>query len=429
MSRLYRFVSLTLFSLFILITSACRLFSADTPVPTVDQAAIVQDVVATLEAQTALPVGLPSGEVTVTQQLPAGQTAIPQAQGSDTQSPTNPTPEIISPAVPLPAIENDLQDALITLYQRVNPAVVHIFVSDEQGFLGTGSGFAYDATGYIVTNNHVVTDGNEYEVVFSDGTRQSAELIGSDVDSDLAVIKVPSLPAGVQPVILGDSNTVVVGQFVVAIGNPFGEANSMSVGVVSALGRTLESQRIPEGGGRYSLPQVIQTDAAINPGNSGGPLLNLQGEVIGVNSAILTRTGTSSGVGFSIPVNAVKRIVPSLIANGEYLYPFIGVSMLELDLASQTSLQLSQATGAYITNVQPGTPAEQAGLIGSGATELNQPLPGGDLIIRVNGQAIDNPDDLISYLVFDAVVGQTIELTVLRNGSEINVPLTLGARP
>ncbi len=180
----------------------------------------------------------------------------------------------------------------------------------------------------------------------------------------LGVLKVDDLPENVQPVSLGDSKALQVGQFVVAIGNPFGEAGSMSIGVISGLGRTLESQRIAEGGGRYSLPEVIQTDAAINPGNSGGPLLNLEGEVIGVNSAISTRTGTNSGVGFSIPVNAVKQIVPKLISDGEYVYPYMGIRMLSLDLDLQEQLSLPQTNGAYVTEVTADSPAEDAGLIG-----------------------------------------------------------------
>jgi 2-alkenal reductase len=203
----------------------------------------------------------------------------------------------------------------------------------------------------------------------------------------------------------------------------------MSVGIVSGLGRTLSSQRLAEGGGRYSLPRVIQTDAAINPGNSGGPLLNLRGEVVGVNSAIRTSTGTNSGVGFSIPVNAVNRVVPVLISEGTYAYPFMGISMTSLDLARQERLELPQTGGAYVTAVSAGTPAEAAGVVGSGITDLGEPLPGGDLIIAVDGLPVGNPDDLISFLVFETEVGQTIDLTVIRNGEEMNIPLTLGERP
>jgi 2-alkenal reductase len=274
-----------------------------------------------------------------------------------------------------------------------------------------------------------VTGATDLEVVFANGERRGATVIGTDVDSDLAVIRVDSLPDGVQPLPLGDSNSVQVGQFVIAIGNPFGEAGSLSLGVVSGLGRSLASDRIAEGGGRYSLPQVIQTDAAINPGNSGGPLLNLAGEVIGVNSAISTSTGTNSGVGFSIPVNAVSRVAPALIAEGVYHYPYMGIRMTTLDLEAQESLGLPQAAGAYVTDLTPGSPAEDAGIRASGFNESVGALPGGDLIIAVNGLPIATPDDLISYLVFDAEVGQTITLTIIREGQQIEVPMTLGERP
>jgi 2-alkenal reductase len=324
------------------------------------------------------------------------------------------------------AADASLQDALIDVYLRANPAVVHIFVFDEiEGTalpLGTGSGFVFDEEGHIVTNNHVIAEGDKFEIVFSDGSRREAALVGTDVDSDLGVIKVDELPEGIMPLGLGDSNELQVGQFVVAIGNPFGEAGSMSIGVVSGLGRTLDSQRIAEGGGRYSLPEVIQTDAAINPGNSGGPLLDLDGRVIGVNSAISTRTGTNSGVGFSIPVNAVKRIVPGVIMNGSYIYPFMGIRMLSLNLELQEQLELSQPVGAYVTEVTADSPAEEAELIGANG-------PGGDLIVAVDGQPIRSSDDLIAYLVFNTEVGQTIDLTVLRENEEIVIPLTLGERP
>jgi len=208
------------------------------------------------------------------------------------------------PAVPT----TDLEATLIGVYRRANPSVVYIIVPS----VGSGSGFVYSQDGYIVTNRHVVEGGRTFEVVFADGERQRAELIGSDADSDLAVLQVDRLPDGVEPLALGDSDSLQVGQFVLAIGNPFGEQGSMSLGIVSGVGRSLLSQRAATSGSTYSLPEVIQTDAPINPGNSGGPLLNLAGEVLGVNAAIATTTGENSGVGFSIPVSAVKLIVPSL---------------------------------------------------------------------------------------------------------------------
>lgn len=329
-------------------------------------------------------------------------------------------------------VSTDLEQSLIQLYQRINPAVVHIFAFDGQGlFLNSGSGFVYDSEGHIITNNHVVADAASLEVAFFDGTLVGATKTGTDVDSDLAVIKAESLPPQTEPIPLGDSSQIQPGQFVIAIGNPFGESGSMSIGIVSGLGRTLESQRIADGGGRYSLPQVIQTDAAINPGNSGGPLLNLRGEVIGVNSAILTRTGTNSGVGFSIPSNAVNRIAPALIADGKYTYPYIGISMRNINsLELLNRLDLPRVQGTYITEVLPRSPAGEAGLIGEGINQTTlEPFPGSDFIMAVNGQPIKDSNDLISYLTFETEVGDTIELTVWRDGEEVVIPLTLGERP
>jgi 2-alkenal reductase len=400
MTFLRRYPIPTFIILIVLTSLACQSFTgftavADPPTPapvTLDEEALAARVLATVEAQLA----------TTAQEAP------------------------VTVQVEPPRLDFDLQAALIDVYNQVNPSVVHIFVygtvRDVRVPLGTGSGFVYDEQGHIVTNNHVVADGDEYEVVFADGSRSRAVLVGADADSDLAVIKVDSLPLSAPPVRLSDSTQLQVGQFAVAIGNPFGATGSMSVGIISGLGRTLQSQRITESGGSYSLPEVIQTDAAINPGNSGGPLLNLNGEVIGVNSAIITRTGTNSGVGFSIPVNAVKQIVPVLIRDGRYVYPYMGISMGTLTSELQEQLGLDEPFGAYVTNVAPGSAAAAAGLIGS--TGL-----GGDLITAIDGRPVRTTDDLISYLVFNTEVGQTVDLTVVRAGEEITVPLTLGERP
>ncbi len=322
-----------------------------------------------------------------------------------------------------------LEQRLVELYQRVNPSVVHILVYSGRNDafpLGSGSGFVFDTDGRIVTNNHVVEDGNEFEVVFADGTRLWADVLGTDVDSDLAVIQLESVPTNLTPVGLGNSDQVRVGQFVIAIGNPFGEQGSMSLGIISGLDRSLESQRqLDNQGGRYSLPQVIQTDAPINPGNSGGPLLNLEGEVIGVNSAIRTTTGVNSGVGFSIPVNAVRRVVPKLIEEGRYIYAYMGVQIQSLNLNIQENLDLALSKGAYVTGVTADGPADDAGLIPAQGNDGR----GGDLIVAIDGSPVQDTEELISYLVFNAEVGQTVELTVVRDGETISLPLTLGARP
>ena len=330
----------------------------------------------------------------------------------------------VSASTPIAADDGaeGLQDTLIRLYQEVNPSVVYIVVSST----ASGSGFVYGEDGTIVTNRHVVAAGGSYEVVFASGERQRAELIGADADSDLAVIQVDHLPDGVEPLPLVDVEGLQVGQLVVAIGSPFGAEGSMSLGIVSGLGRSLRSQRETTAGSTYSLPQVIQTDAPINPGNSGGPLLNLDGEVIGVNAAIASATGTNSGVGFSIPVAAVRQIVPSLIEDGEYVYPYMGASFdSEISLDELELYGVSETQGAYVVGVTPGGPADKAGLIAADPRTGE----GGDLIVDIDGRPIGDFSDLNSYLVFRAQVGQTIQITVLRDGERVVVPLTLGARP
>jgi 2-alkenal reductase len=323
----------------------------------------------------------------------------------------------------------DLEERLISLYNRVNPSVVHILVyTDESDSfpMGSGSGFVFDSDGRIVTNNHVVEDGQSFEVLFADGSRRLADIIGRDVDSDLAILEVDSLPDGAAPVHLGDSDGLLVGQLVIAIGNPFGEQGSMSLGIVSGLGRSLESQRQPTNTlGRYSLPQVIQTDAPINPGNSGGPLLNLEGEVIGVNSAIRSTTGVNSGVGFSIPVNAVRRIVPTLIEKGEYIYSYLGVQIQSLNLSLQERFNLPEFKGAYVTGITSDGPADDAGLVPARDSDRR----GGDLIVAIDGFPVQDTEELIAYLVFNTEVGQTVDLSIIRDGETVSLPLTLGARP
>lgn len=323
-------------------------------------------------------------------------------------------------------IETDLEATLTALYARANPAVVYIIVSSGGVANSSGSGFVYTHGGYIVTNSHVVSDGSTFEIVFYNGDRAMAKLIGADPDSDLAVLKVDSLPEGLEPLPVAPTDTLQVGQFVVAIGNPFGEQGSMTLGIVSGLGRSLQSQRSLMGSSTYSLPEVVQTDAPINPGNSGGPLLNLNGEVVGVNAAIASVTGTSSGVGFSIPAAAVRRVVPSLISDGRYVYPYMGVSFDgEITLAEQELYGLPQIQGAYVVAVTAGGPGDKAGII---AADPNTGR-GGDLIIALDDQPINSFDDLNSFLSFHASPGQTIAVKVLRGNETVTLSLTLGARP
>jgi 2-alkenal reductase len=346
-------------------------------------------------------------------------TATP-AQLEEAESQVSPPPE--------PIDAGDQENYLIELYHRVNPAVVHIRIFGVGDFsLGSGSGFLVDDQGHIVTNNHVVAGAEEIEIVFWDATRVRAELIGFDQDADLAVLEVDPIPAGVHPLELADSTSVQVGQRVIAIGNPFGLQGTMTEGIISGLGRRLESQREDaEGTGRFSNPDIIQTDAAINPGNSGGPLLNLNGQVIGINTAIRSLSGTNSGIGFASPVNTVRKLLPHLIENGYYTYPWMGIGspQQEIDLNMMEALDLPQTTGVYITNVTPGGPAEDAGLRAADSSGR-----GGDMLIAIDGNKLIDFGDLVSYLVSSTEPGQVVELTIIRDGETIQVPLTLGERP
>lgn len=335
-----------------------------------------------------------------------------------------------APAVEVPQMPAGQPVSLTSLYTQLNPGVVSIQVYIEQGLQagqGAGSGFILDEQGHIVTNHHVVAGGRAVTVVFFDGLEMEAEVIGTDPDSDLAVLQVASLPENVHPLPLGNSQAVQVGEWVVAIGNPFQLGGSMSVGVVSAIGRT-----IPSGATPYSIPQAIQTDAAINPGNSGGPLLNLHGEVIGVNAQILTRgTPANAGVGFAIPSNVVRQVVPTLIEQGYYSWAWLGASGGSVSLAVAEANDLDFQYGAYIQEVIPGSPAEQAGLRGStGVVELARlTVPvGGDVIIEADGDPIIDFADLLSRITAKAP-GDPMELTVVRNGQTIALTAILAARP
>ncbi len=367
-------------------------------------------------------------------------------------SPTTETIETITPSfVQDPNSPSDHQPQLLApetlteLYERVNPGVVNIVTFSSTGptasdriLMGQGSGFVIDDQGHIVTNQHVVQDAEEIEVDFPSGMRAWATLVGTDPDSDLAVIRVDVPPDDLVPLPLADSDLVQVGETVIAIGNPFGLSGTMTVGVVSALGRTLASEREAPIGGVFSAADLIQTDAAINPGNSGGPLLNIRGEVIGVNRAIRTESFTlsgdaaNSGVGFAIPSNIVRRVAPVLISGGNYDYPYLGLTSLsELNLATLEVLELPPDTvGAYVTCVTPNGPADLGGVQGSGSCDALDLLQGGgDLIIAIDDIPVREFNDLLSYLVNYTEVGQTVTLTVLRDGTEVYIEILLQARP
>jgi 2-alkenal reductase len=304
---------------------------------------------------------------------------------------------------------------------------------------GQGSGFVIDYDGHIVTNQHVINGADEIQVNFSSGLKAWAELIGSDTDSDLAVLKVDVAQEDLVPLPLSDSDQVRVGDFVVAIGNPFGLSGTMTIGIVSALDRTLASQNVAPGGGIFTSGDIIQTDAAINPGNSGGPLINLRGEVIGVNQAIRTESFTfvgdsvNSGVGFAIPVNTVWQVVTSIIESGRYRYPYLGIAMMGENLWNLKVLEAlglpADASGVYIRDVTPGGPAEQAGLRGGNRRTVLDVKAGGDLIIAIDGHPIQQNGDLLSYLINNTQVDQVVTLTILRDGEELDISLTIGARP
>ncbi len=361
----------------------------------------------------------------------------PQASSSSvqlstpTQAPPLPTQDVSNP---LPAVA---QNALVELYKRVAPGVVSISVLTPQGN-ALGSGFVFDTSGHIITNYHVVEGATNMEIDFPSGFKAHGKVIGTDLDSDIAVVLAQDTPASeLHPLSLGDSSLLQVGQTVVAIGNPFGLTNTMTTGIVSAMGRTLESVRQTPEGQFYSAGDLIQTDAAINPGNSGGPLLDIAGNVIGVNRAIRTDTTTNggepsnSGIGFAVSSNIVKRVAPVLIETGKYDYPYLGISSQDqLSLLDQEALGLPQSTGAYVTDVTPGGPADQAGIkAGSDPTQIQGLNAGGDLITAVDGHPVLVFGDLLSYLINEKSPGDQITLIIIRNNERKEVSLTLGKRP
>lgn len=315
-----------------------------------------------------------------------------------------------TPSLPLPLIYDLIKDSVVLIATN----------------LGQGSGFVYNKGGYIITNNHVIEDAASIQVTFMDGNVTAATLVGSDPYSDLAVVKVDISSEQLHPVVLGNSSDLVVGEAVIAIGNPFGLSGSVTAGILSQLGRELLAP------GGYAIIDVIQVDAAINPGNSGGPLVNMNGEVVGINTAILSQTGEFSGVGFAIPSDTIKREVPYLIATGKYTHPYMGISGMDVDLAIARRLGLEKAQGFLIIDIVRNGPAEGAGL--KGGTEpvtINglQIRIGGDVIIGVDELNVRKLNDLVVYLERNKRPGDTINLKVIRNQQEISIQLTLGERP
>ncbi len=353
-------------------------------------------------------------------------------------------PPIVRIEIPAGA---DLETAIYTaVYQKVNPSVVFIEnltrvnIRGEENTEQTlpesqGSGFVWDLEGHIVTNHHVVEGADALRVTFYDGIQLPAKLIGSDPDSDLAVIKVDPTLVTLVPVEQGRIEEVVVGQRAIAIGNPFGLAGSMTTGIVSAIGRSVESMT------GYSIPLAIQTDAAINPGNSGGPLLNDRGQVIGVNFQIRSAVRSNSGVGFAIPINIVQRVVPALIRDGVYKHAWLGIRGQTYTPAWAEALGFPRdARGAYVMNVITDGPAARAGvrgatrntdvLLGLGLAGPEYLRAGGDLIIAIDDRPVKQFDDLLVYLESEKSPGDVVVLTVLRSdGKEAQLRVTLGERP
>jgi len=359
-------------------------------------------------------------------------------------------PALTQPATPAALAPADAEEAqLIALYQRVSPAVVSVQVvrpveglflpqaegqeDDEVFERGQGSGVIIDAGGIVVTNHHVIEGARLVEVTLWDGTTLSAEVLGRDPDSDIAVLRVERGDIALQAAELGDSDSLVVGQRAVAIGNPFGWQGTLTVGIISGLGRTLQlghaSERVS---GRFSIPEMIQTDAAINFGNSGGPLLDAQGRVMGVNTAMNSSSGVSSGVGFAVPINTVKRVLPDLIANGSYRYPWLGVTGTDLRPVHREAMGVEVARGAIIDAVTPNGPADRAGLRGStdSVEQFGERVGiGGDIIVAIDDRPVRQFDDLLIHLVRAKRPGDTVRLTVIRDGQEQEVSVTLGERP
>lgn len=339
----------------------------------------------------------------------------------------------------------DAEYTLLTnIYERVVPSVVNIDVTITTphpgvGDTASGSGFIYDDKGDIVTNAHVVSDATDITVTFHDGSVSSAKLVGFDAYSDLAVIKVDGVDrVKLLPVVLGDSDQLHVGQRAIAIGNPFGLASSMTVGIISGLGRQLPSAELVNNTiGGFNNPSIIQVDADINPGNSGGPLLNSHGEVIGVNTAIRTESGVFQGVGFAVPSKTIERVVPELIATGKVEYAWIGISTVPSESGFSVAglaepLQLPVTAGVLVEGVSANSPAAKAGLHGgthSVSIRGRDICAGGDIIVAVNDVYVNTMDDLVAYLVANTKPGDTVKLLVVRGSDTFDLPLTLEARP
>ena len=321
----------------------------------------------------------------------------------------------------------------IAVYEKIADGVVNVtstavqmdFFFNAFPTQGSGSGSVIDARGYILTNHHVVANAQKLEVTLADESKWQAKLAGSDPDNDLAVIKIDAPKEKLKVIPMGDSKNLRIGQKVLAIGNPFGLQRTLTTGIISSLGRTIRSES------GTLMDDIIQTDAAINPGNSGGPLLNSEGEIIGINSAIISPSGGSVGIGFAIPVNTAKKVIPELIAKGYVTYPYIGATIQSLIPEVAKYLKLKMDRGAMISEVVKEGPADKAGLKGGnqkvqvGNTIV---IVGGDIVLKVDQQEVKTHDQLIHY-IREKKPGDTLVLQVYRKGDFMDLKVTLGERP
>ena len=327
------------------------------------------------------------------------------------------------------SVEKNL--SLVELFEKSEKGVVRIDVdkTDSMGERNSvGSGFIFDYFGNIITNTHVIDNASNITVTFLDGSQYNASIVGMDKFTDIAVIKVlEEKPDYLHPLQIGDSSTLKVGESVAAIGNPFGLSGSMTSGIVSQIGRLLPSHDTG-----FSIPNVIQTDAAINPGNSGGPLLNMNGEVMGINTAIQSGTGQSAGIGFAVPSNTISKVVPVLITEGKYSHPWIGISGQDINPDLAKIRNLDHSKGFLIVTVIPDSPAEMAGLKGVSEIEKigNKEYPkDGDIIVSVDGKEVRKISDILIHLQEEKSVGDEMILGIIRDGEQMDIILTLVVRP
>ena len=320
--------------------------------------------------------------------------------------------------------------SLVEIFERTEPGVVRINVQRSSAIEvndgGVGSGFVYDKRGHIITNSHVIQASESINVTFLDGRSYEASVVGVDKFTDIAIIKVDAEPSTLHPLKFGDSSELKVGQQIAAIGNPFGLSGSMTSGIVSQVGRLL-----PSASG-YSIPDVIQTDAAINPGNSGGPLLNMRGEVIGVNNAIQSTTGEFAGVGFAIPSQTMVKIAPILISDGSYAHPWVGISGRDIGPETARLMGLDDTIGFLVVDIMENSPAYGSGLHTSNETVTihgEEVKIGGDVIRGVDGQEVRKIDDILVHLQRSKAVGDTLTLEVHREGQIVEIPIILQQRP